>query len=100
MVKYKYYVYDDMPLTDYCRLNKVDYSRVKLGLGKGFNIKDALTYAEEIGQKGNHCLYKYKGESLRKYCLRKGLVYSTIHKKITTGFTVEEAVEWYERNTK
>lgn len=100
MVRYKYYVYDDMPLTDYCRLNKLDYNRVKLGLDKGFNIKDALQYAKEIGDKGNHCLYMYKGESLRKYCIREGLGYATIQKKIISGFTVADAVEWYERNIK
>ena len=77
------YIYDNMPLSKYCKLNNLNYRTITDRIKK-FKEKYSDKDIDEIIDMAIHYqfIYYYKGISLRKYCILNDLNYPTISSRV------------------
>ena len=82
------YIYNGVPLVDYCKKNDVDYNNVmnryNTNLKKGLDEEEALKKAVEslYIDKPVRVKYMFDGISLSKYCKKNNIPYNNIIQKI------------------
>ena len=82
------YFYDGIPLTKYCKDNDINISTIRTRIWKKKQSKKYENYTEQeivdmvIKAYGSAIKYKYKGISLRQYCLDNGINIKTIMARI------------------
>lgn len=92
----KYRMSDGTPVKHKCREESVCYFSVVKYINRGKTPDEAFQMAKETKEDRFKFVprLRYKGELLKDYCKRTGIVYGTITSRMyNKGRTVEEAVE-------
>lgn len=82
------YFYQKKPLSQYCKENNLNIDTIRTRIWKMKHSKkykdlsDDEIIAKVIKAYGTATKYKYNGVSLRQYCLKNGLEYSTILSRV------------------
>ncbi len=103
-VKYNKYKYNGIKLREYCQNNDINYSALLQRIQKIKRLNDGISDDEAIKIAMEHSIngntkYKCEGVSLREYCQKNGLNYSTLLQRIyrlqisNVGVSTEEIVK-------
>lgn len=87
------FFYNGSSVRKYCLKNGIDYMRFYYWMERGQTVEYSLQRAKETAENGTRNVkYFYKGVPLIEYCRKKDLCYNMILKKVSEGYSIDEAI--------
>lgn len=93
----KYTLTDGTSVWRYCKENKLSDKYAYRYIAAGGTPDEAVKFAYDR-KYNKKWQYQVGNQSLNQYCVEKGYCYTSIYRLVKEGMTMEQAIEYYEKN--